>query len=92
LSKFFAMTELVLTIRDQSDLQKLLPVLSQLKIQYVYRPKTRKRSAKEVAEAIKTILAGADFSYVGDPVAWQREQRRDRELPFYPTHDTAPEV
>ncbi len=77
------MTELVLQIRKESDLQELLPLLNRLKIKYVSRKKTRKPSAKEMEEAVRIIRAGADFSYLGDPVEWQREQRKDRDLPFY---------
>ncbi|HRI61745.1 MAG TPA: hypothetical protein PK228_18535 [Saprospiraceae bacterium] len=77
------MTELILQIRKESDLQELLPVLNRLKIKYVSRKKTRKSSSKEIEEALRIIRAGADFSYLGDPVEWQREQRKDRDLPFY---------
>ena len=77
------MTEIVLTIRNESELQKLLQILSQLKISYTSRPKPRKRSTKELEAAVKIIQAGADFSYLGDPVEWQRELRKDRELPQY---------
>ena len=77
------MTELVLQIRKESDLRELLPVLERLKIKYVSRKKMRKPSSKEMEEAVRIIRAGADFSYIGDPVEWQREQRKDRDLPFY---------
>lgn len=78
-----AMTELVLKIQRESDLKELLPVLNRLKIKYVSRKKKRKPSLKEIEEAVRIIRAGADFSYLGDPVEWQREQRKDRNLPFY---------
>ena len=76
------MTELVLEIQRESDLEELLPVLNRLNIKYIIRKKKRKISAKEIEEALRVIRIGADFSYLGDPVEWQREQRRDRELPF----------
>jgi len=82
------MTELVLEIQRESDLEELLPILNRLKIKYVSRKKKRKPSSKEVEEAIRVIRAGADFSYLGDPVEWQREQRRERELPFLNTAES----
>ena len=82
------MTELVLEIQRESDLEELLPILNRLKIKYVSRKKKRKPSSKEVEEAIRVIRAGADFSNLGDPVEWQREQRRERELPFLNTTES----
>jgi hypothetical protein len=81
--KIMAMKELVLEIQRESDLKELLPVLDRLKIKYVSRKKVSKPSSKDIEEALRIIRAGADFSYLGDPVAWQREQRTDRDLPYY---------
>lgn len=77
------MTELILQIWKESDLQELLPVLNRLKIKYVSRKSKGKPSSKEIEEAVRIIRAGGDFSYLGDAVEWQREQRKDRDLPFY---------
>lgn len=70
------MTELVLKIERESDLKALLPLLDRLKIKYVEVNTSVKITAKELEAAIKIIRAGADFSYLGDPVEWQREQRK----------------
>lgn len=40
---------------------------------------TRKQKLKK---AFEKIVAKKIFEEVDDPIAWQREQRRDRELPF----------
>ena len=49
------------------------------------RKKKRKPSPKEIEEAVRIIRAGGDFSYLGDPVEWQREQRKEREMPLFST-------
>lgn len=76
------MTELVLKIEREGDLEALLPLLNRLNIKYVRLNTPRKSTKKEIESAIKIVQSGADFSYLGDAAAWQREQRKDRELPF----------
>lgn len=35
----------------------------------------------EMAQALETLAAEGGLSAISDPIAWQREQRRDRALP-----------
>jgi len=39
-------------------------------------------SAAQLAKYQEIIAAGGDASYFGDAAEWQREQRKERDLPF----------
>ncbi len=75
------MTQLTLTIKNEKDLALLLPLLERLRIEYSTVPK-KHLSAGQLAKYRKIIMAGGDASYFGDAAEWQREQRKDRDLPF----------
>lgn len=75
------MTHLTLNIRHKKDLEVLIPLLERLKIEYTPARK-KKLSAAQLAKYQKIIAAGGDASYFGDAVEWQREQRKERDLPF----------
>lgn len=78
------MTQIVLTIPDEKDLDMLLPLLSRLGITFSPANKREETAKRRLAELQKIIMAGGDASYFGDPAEWQRAQRKDRNLPFSP--------
>lgn len=75
------MTQLTLNIKSEKDLEVLIPLLERLKIEYLPVRK-KKMSAAQLAKYQKIIAAGGDASYFGDAAEWQREQRKERDLPF----------
>ena len=77
------MTQLTLKIKNKKDLEILIPLLERLNIEYVSARK-EKASAGQLAKYQKIIAAGGDASYFGDAAEWQREQRKERDLPFLP--------
>jgi hypothetical protein len=76
------MTQLILNISNESDLEGLLPLLCRLNIVF-FEKKSPKATVQTLETAFQVIDAGSDFSALGDPVEWQRAQRQDRELPFF---------
>ncbi|MFN4255920.1 MAG: hypothetical protein ACK4Q5_13025 [Saprospiraceae bacterium] len=81
-AKTGAMTQIVLTIPDEKDLDMLLPLLSRLGITFSPASKQGAVAKRRLAELQKIVLAGGDASYFGDPAEWQRAQRTERSLPF----------
>ena len=79
------MSQLILDIEQQSDLDVLLPLLKRLGIKYIPIMAKKKLPKKEHQEAVKVIQAGVEDSYFNnvDALEWQREQRIDRELPYF---------
>lgn len=75
------MTQITLKIKHEKDLAVLIPLLERLKIEYAPVRK-KKLSAARLAKYQKIIAAGGDASYFGDAAEWQREQRKERNLPF----------
>jgi hypothetical protein len=81
--------QLVLDIQRNSDLDLLLPLLNRLQIRFATQNDavggTVTRSKLTVAEraaALRVITEGCDVSNFGDAVAYQKEIRTDRSLPF----------
>ena len=79
------MSQLILDIEQQSDLDVLLPLLKRLGIKYIPTMAKKKLPKKEHQEAVKVIQACVKDSYFNnvDALEWQREQRIDRELPYF---------
>jgi hypothetical protein len=75
------MTKITLEIADDKDLQLLLPLLQRLGITFT-QVLTQELSAKEIEYHRHVIAQGGDASNFGDASSWQREQRKDRDLPF----------
>ena len=75
------MTQLTLNIKNEKDLDILIPLLERLRIEYMPVRK-KKVSATQLAKYQKIIAAGGDASYFGDAAEWQHEQRKERDLPF----------
>ncbi len=78
--------ELVVYLRDETDLAILEPLLKRLKLPF------EKRSNKIVSDDIQdrekdltelqSLAAQIQESSFGDPIEWQHEARQDRVLPF----------
>lgn len=45
------------------------------------RPMTYQERSRVIVESLTALAEKSTFSEIIDPVAWQREQRRDRTLP-----------
>ena len=91
------MTVLTITVPAAPDPQTLEWVLgilgaTQLKVseELALTPHERARQTarranltpEQRAEALRIVAAGGDGKSIVDPVAWQRETRQDRLLPF----------
>ncbi len=73
--------QIVLDIPNESDLDALLPLLKRLHIS-VSTLNGGEKPKLELEEALKVVRAGCDMKSFGDALTWQKEVRRDRELPF----------
>jgi hypothetical protein len=76
------MTQLMLEIRNQSDLDALLPLLHRLHIKFSKLETQDKQVDEEIAEAIRIVQQGCDMSNFGDALEYQRENRKERLMPF----------
>lgn len=79
--------QVILTIKNPQDWAALLPIVEHLGITVqttLPLPKKNKRlTAKNLAYHQAIIAQGGDASYFGDAVEWQKEQRQERDLPFF---------
>jgi hypothetical protein len=80
--------ELVVYLKDDSDLAIIENLLNRLKLRFEKRnnghiqaPKNDNDFQKNLKE-LRHLAAQIDQSSFGDPVEWQREERKDRPLPF----------
>ena len=76
-----------LLIPDEADYRHLLRVADAAGLRVladgtVTNKATRPRRSR--AELLAIIAQGADVRNIPDPLAWQQEQRADRNLPFAP--------
>lgn len=76
------MTQLMLEIQNQGDLDALLPLLRRLHIKFS-KLETRDKQADEIAEAIRIVRQGCDMSNFGDALEYQKEIRKERPMPFH---------
>jgi hypothetical protein len=86
--------ELVIYLKNEQDLTILEPLLKRMKLRFEKKnghpaaTEAQQKSAKEKnLEAARTLLLkmhqeGIDASYYGDPSEWQRETRKEANLPF----------
>ena len=80
------MAQLILDIEKESDLDLLLPFLKQHGIKYIPTMGGKdKLTEKEKQAAINRIQKGVTDSYFNnvDALDWQKEQRKDRDLPYF---------
>jgi hypothetical protein len=81
--------QVVLNIDNPQDLTALMPLLERLgisiQIALTPTPKRKRTSVKNLAYHQEIIAKGGDASYFGDAGEWQREQRKERNLPFLNT-------
>lgn len=81
-----------LIIPDEADYRQLLRVVDAAGLQVAAdgtvtkKPVRPKRSREEL---VAIIQRGGDGLSIADPLAWQREQRDDSDLPFH-VLETAP--
>jgi len=73
--------QILLDIPNESDLDALLPLLKRLRIS-VSTLDEGEKAKFEVEAALKIVRAGCDMKSFGDALTWQKEVRKDRELPF----------
>jgi hypothetical protein len=79
LLKQMLMQQITLEIERNSDLQ-LLHLLAQRIGLRIVSPVEIPDTERE--KYLQIIERGGDVSYIENPVAWQKEQRKDRDLPF----------
>ncbi len=78
------MKQITLNIKQDKDLDILLPLLDRLGIT-IHEDNThskKKLSDEEYKEILNRISKGIDVSNYGDPIQWQKETREDRKLPY----------
>lgn len=78
------MKQVTLNIKQDKDLDILMPILDRLgiTIQEDNLHSKKKLSEEEYLKCLAIIDKGIDVSNYGDPMEWQKEQREDRKLPY----------
>ena len=74
------MNTVTLQIENNDDYKLLLQILSRLKVKIVDSPETT--SLKERQKLLSIIKKGGSGKSIADPVKWQKEMRKDRQLPW----------
>ena len=75
----------VINLKNERDLNVVLPILKELKIAFTTKitQSTKTSSKQKAREKLYKLLENnaVDVSYYGDPIAFQKEQRKDKTLP-----------
>lgn len=78
------MTRITIDVQNEEDrqfIQNLLKRLGIVSVEEQTEPK-QAHNGKEVATLMQELAESGGLSAIKDPVAWQREIRQDRKLPF----------
>ena len=75
------MQRVTIEIEKNSDLQLLLLLAQRIGLRII-TPFLQKMEATEREKHLQIVAKGGDVSYIENPIEWQREQRKDRNLPF----------
>ncbi|MFN0201317.1 MAG: hypothetical protein ACKVTZ_07340 [Bacteroidia bacterium] len=75
------MQRITIEIEQNSDFQLLLLLAQRIGLRIV-QPFMPKSDIKERERHLQIIAKGGNTSYIENPMEWQREQRKDRNLPF----------
>ena len=73
------MTKLVLEIPNEQDLELILTFAKRLKANVIEIGNTKKKSA---VYWLEKLAKTEPFINIKDPVEWQRNNRKERKLPF----------
>lgn len=74
------MQRITIAVEQHSDLQLLLQLAERIGLRVLTSP--QKEMSSQIRERhLAIIQKDGDTSYIQDPVAWQRKEREDRELP-----------
>ena len=78
------MTKVVLEIPNPQDLQLLLAFAKRLQVTVIQISTSKENTSEEKSSVywLEQLAAINSFEAIEDPVAWQREQRKERVLPF----------
>jgi hypothetical protein len=79
------MQRITLEIEKAADLELLLLLIHRMGIAIVASPAPASlpvQLKKDRQWHLQVVAKGGNMSYIPDPVAWQREIRQDKSLPF----------
>lgn len=77
------MAELIITVENPEDEALLLSLAKRLNAKVQQKTMLPPQpDAEAMIRALNKITASGTFDYITDPVAWQRNVRQDRSLPF----------
>jgi len=74
--------ELILKTNDETSIAKIIALAKELHVVVEKRDMDQKNEDKEALRNHLLNFKATGPSSISDPVAWQREQREDRDLPF----------
>lgn len=74
------MQRITIEIEQSSDIQLLL-LAKRIGLKVIL-PSAPKFEYNERQKHLQIIAKGGDVSYIENPIDWQKEQRKDRDLPF----------
>jgi hypothetical protein len=75
--------ELILKTDNKNSIAKIVALAKELHVSIEQKdlPAHEKSSTEELKDRIRNFRASGPSSF-GDPLEWQKETRRDRDLPF----------
>lgn len=77
------MTRLTIEIHNEGEREKIKAFLEKLDARIVEeQPTPEQPNGKQVVALMEALAGSYSLSEIKDPVAWQREIRKDRPLPF----------
>ena len=72
--------EIIIQTSNSKYAAMIIDLAKKLGLKLTINSKTSAKAAKANADLEKIIRSGGDMSYVNDPMEWQREIRKDRNI------------
>lgn len=76
------MTRITIEVRSEAEKKRVQDILQSHRIPYEEISSSPTPNGQRVAELMQELAEDYSLSEIKDPVAWQREVRQDRKLPF----------
>ena len=83
--KEIEMTKITIEVHNEEDKRLILELVNRMNLQSTEEPPDNSESSangQKVAALMQEMAESTTLSKIKDPVAWQREIRQDRKLPF----------
>lgn len=72
--------EIIIETDNPSYAEMIINLAKKLRLKLVVKPKSENTSSVSDSQLQKIINEGGDMSYLANPVEWQKELRKDRNI------------